>query len=199
MINPIYVEYQTFINGYEHPEFTSEKLHSHHIIPSCCGGTDEPSNLISLTVSAHQKAHEILARLATPEFKRKLSYAYREFTKTYGTNTTRVNLPSFGMLGNTERRTKVESIDMHTILQNASKNASWFFWTLIKLRSPSTNLAVFTPDAPAEAKKVTKAYQELNKANVLKRVRRGVYIINPKAYIPADQQFDVVLQEWNKL
>ena len=34
--------------------------HKHHIIPRHAGGTDEPSNLIELTVEEHAEAHRIL-------------------------------------------------------------------------------------------------------------------------------------------
>ena len=35
-------------------------LHIHHIIPKHMGGTDDPSNLIELTVEEHSEAHRIL-------------------------------------------------------------------------------------------------------------------------------------------
>ena len=34
--------------------------HRHHIVPKHAGGTDDPSNLIELTVNEHAKAHYIL-------------------------------------------------------------------------------------------------------------------------------------------
>lgn len=34
--------------------------HKHHIIPKHIGGTDDPSNLVELTVSEHAEAHRIL-------------------------------------------------------------------------------------------------------------------------------------------
>jgi len=34
--------------------------HKHHIIPKHAGGTDEPSNLIELTVEEHAEAHKLL-------------------------------------------------------------------------------------------------------------------------------------------
>lgn len=37
-----------------------EMTHQHHIIPKHMGGTDDPSNLISLTVQEHAEAHRIL-------------------------------------------------------------------------------------------------------------------------------------------
>jgi len=34
--------------------------HKHHIIPKHMGGTDEPSNLVELTVEEHAEAHRVL-------------------------------------------------------------------------------------------------------------------------------------------
>jgi hypothetical protein len=34
--------------------------HKHHIVPKHMGGTDDPSNLIALTVAEHAEAHRIL-------------------------------------------------------------------------------------------------------------------------------------------
>jgi hypothetical protein len=35
-------------------------MHIHHITPRHAGGTDDPSNLIELTVEQHAEAHRIL-------------------------------------------------------------------------------------------------------------------------------------------
>ena len=37
-----------------------EKLHKHHIIPKHIGGTDDPSNLIELSISEHALEHKKL-------------------------------------------------------------------------------------------------------------------------------------------
>ena len=34
--------------------------HKHHIIPKHMGGTDEPSNLVELTVEQHAETHRLL-------------------------------------------------------------------------------------------------------------------------------------------
>lgn len=35
-------------------------LHKHHIIPRHAGGTNDPSNIIELTVEQHAEAHRLL-------------------------------------------------------------------------------------------------------------------------------------------
>ena len=34
--------------------------HKHHIVPRHIGGTDDPSNLIELSIAEHAKAHKLL-------------------------------------------------------------------------------------------------------------------------------------------
>ena len=34
--------------------------HKHHIIPKHMGGTDDPSNIVELTVEEHAEAHRVL-------------------------------------------------------------------------------------------------------------------------------------------
>jgi hypothetical protein len=34
--------------------------HKHHIIPKHMGGTDDPENLIELTIEEHAEAHKVL-------------------------------------------------------------------------------------------------------------------------------------------
>jgi hypothetical protein len=45
----------TFYKG-----FSMTLYHKHHIIPKHVGGTDDPSNLVRLTVSEHAEAHRVL-------------------------------------------------------------------------------------------------------------------------------------------
>lgn len=39
---------------------STKTLHKHHIVPKYMGGTDEPSNLVKLTIEEHAEAHKIL-------------------------------------------------------------------------------------------------------------------------------------------
>lgn len=47
---------------------------THHIIPRCMGGTDEPSNLVKLTAKAHFVAHHLLHKAYSEN--RQLAYAF---------------------------------------------------------------------------------------------------------------------------
>lgn len=109
------------------------------------------------------------------------------------------NLPSFGMLVNTERRTKVLGLNMPDILQNLSKTATFIFWKFVKERNPTTNTVKYLPSNVAERRVLTKAYAELHKLGILKRVKQGEYIISPRAYIPSNNTFDTTQAQWDSL
>jgi hypothetical protein len=51
---------------------------SHHIIPKCLGGRDEPSNLVELTPEEHFVAHQLLVKIYPDN--RKLLFAVRMMT-----------------------------------------------------------------------------------------------------------------------
>lgn len=54
------MEFLFFINNYVVDTVAVRMKHKHHIIPRHMGGTDDPSNLIELTVEEHAEAHKVL-------------------------------------------------------------------------------------------------------------------------------------------
>ena len=55
-------------------------LETHHVLPRCCGGTDDPANLVRVTEEHHTKLHKmiLLSKLSETELKRlKFAYAKR--------------------------------------------------------------------------------------------------------------------------
>ena len=44
----------------DQPDSDIKIYHKHHIIPKHMGGTDDPSNLVTLTIEEHAEAHRIL-------------------------------------------------------------------------------------------------------------------------------------------
>jgi hypothetical protein len=44
----------------DQPDSDTMIYHKHHIIPKHMGGTDDPSNLVSLTIEEHAEAHRLL-------------------------------------------------------------------------------------------------------------------------------------------
>ena len=51
------------------PLLKEEYYESHHIIPRCMGGTDDPQNLIKLTAREHFLAHHLLTKIYPTEHK----------------------------------------------------------------------------------------------------------------------------------
>ena len=92
---------------------------------------------------------------------------------------------------------KERSIDED--MENLSKVAHWFFWRLNRTRNENTNIAELTPADVAEKQKVTRAYRELNKLNLVIRKRRQHYLCNPDVFIPRPGKYQEVYIEWNKL
>lgn len=52
---------------------------THHIIPRCMGGSDDPSNLVVLSYKQHRVCHRLLIEMTTGKTKYKMMYAYKLF------------------------------------------------------------------------------------------------------------------------
>lgn len=60
------MNYEKIYNQLVERAFTREKLdyyETHHIIPKCMNGTDEPENLVELTPEEHYLAHQLLVKM----------------------------------------------------------------------------------------------------------------------------------------
>lgn len=69
-------------------------VESHHIIPKCLGGTNDPANLVNLTPEEHYVAHQLLVKIYPTEPKIALAARYM----CYDSNGKRVNNKMFGWL-----------------------------------------------------------------------------------------------------
>ena len=59
----------------------------HHIIPRCLGGTNEPTNLVSLSLREHFVCHRLLVKMVNSTVDRaKLAYACWQMTKRHTVN-----------------------------------------------------------------------------------------------------------------
>lgn len=73
-----------------HIKDRNDGFQTHHIIPRCFGGTNNPANLAVLTYKEHRVCHRLLIAMTTGANKHKMMYAYKLFNKHYDTS----NLPS---------------------------------------------------------------------------------------------------------
>ena len=198
MVSRKYHEYQAFINGYRHPDFTHEITQKHHKIPRCVGGNDSKDNLILLTLTAHQKAHELLARVATPEYKDKLENAARQFTpqfkETYNQRPKKREdygyFTRIGELKTLKHQYDSKPNDIFDALRKVSKKAFSLFVEL-KLSLDTVNNFTYWPTAHYSRSEKQAFYDQLSelinvhivkkakKFQHLKKVAPGTYMINP--------------------
>ena len=108
------------------------------------------------------------------------------------------NLPPFdGFGGNMRFKTKVSPYpNLITTMKELSKNAAWMWWSLLEKRNHLTNECRFKAKDPAEARKITMAYKELKKHQLVIRLKRQHYIMNPRAYLPDFSKFEEVDFKW---
>lgn len=69
-----------------HVKERNDGFQTHHIIPRCFGGTDDPTNLAVLTYKEHRVCHRLLIGMTTGENKHKMMYAYKLFNKHFDTS-----------------------------------------------------------------------------------------------------------------
>lgn len=58
-----YAKHYTYLINKAKTRIISDKTESHHIVPKCIGGSDEPTNLVDLTLREHYIAHILLAKI----------------------------------------------------------------------------------------------------------------------------------------
>lgn len=108
--------------------------HNHHIIPKHMGGTDEPENLVGLTIEEHAEAHRVLyeehgkqedyiawkmlcGQMKMPEMKRRLqllgaSKGGKKGGKIAGPKAKREKLGWHGMTAEQRKQNGLKSVDM---------------------------------------------------------------------------------------
>lgn len=109
--------------------------------------------------------------------------------------------PSSGsILSHQKNSREVRTMDVFDVMQGASKGASNLFFKLIKERNVETNIVNMVPKDSAEAAAVTRAYKELHALQIVVRVKRGVYLINPYAAFPSSaDNFESIKKRWINL
>ena len=79
--NKYYTLYRNIIlNRIANPIY-SVYTERHHILPKCCGGNDESSNIISLSAREHFLVHYILTKFVTGKSKYKIILAFHALSK----------------------------------------------------------------------------------------------------------------------
>lgn len=92
-----------------------------------------------------------------------------------------------------------EGIDfLDTIKQLSTDPAIHLISDLIQVKNASSNLAIFdTANLSASDKnKVSKGYKQLESMGLIIRVKRGMYLINPRLSPPYPDYYDKVCLHW---
>ena len=95
-----------------------------------------------------------------------------------------------------------EPIDFFDLLQDMTKDpALQLLSSLLKVKDSITNVAVLdsTNLTQVEKNKISKGYLELKERGIVIRVKRGVYLINPRLSPPYPEFHDTVYLRWLQL
>jgi len=107
---------------------------------------------------------------------------------------------SIGKAGITKH--KIKGFPMATVLKDLSLSATWLYWSLIERRNPRTNEAILLAASlnQTDKNKVSRGYKELLAKNMVKRIKKEHYFLNPATAIPDPKNLaEAVTAEWNKL
>ena len=80
----------------------------------------------------------------------------------------------------------------------APKGVQTFFWLLLSKRNQKTNIAIIKASTESEAKKITRDYKAAHAMELVVRVSRQHYMINPAVVQPDYGHYDAVYCEWCK-
>jgi len=113
----------------------------------------------------------------------------------------RNNVPAYDCFGgNMDYSTKIKGYpDLYKTIQQMSKQTAWLWWELVKRRNRQTNESKYTAVSATDKRRLTIAYKELHKLNLVKRIQRQHYMINPKAYLPNFDKMEILLEKWSNL
>lgn len=95
----------------------------------------------------------------------------------------------------------VRGLDTASIFLKLSPTAHWLWWSLVLIRNERTNMSILKSKdlTKYEQNKVSKAYGELYQEQLVKRVKREHYLLNPKAMVPNFDQYVTVQERWESI
>jgi len=108
-------------------------------------------------------------------------------------------IPPFQCIGS-EGMSKfnIQGLDLPPILINISGPAAKYFWQMVMDRDRTTNIVVIRGKdlSKYEKNKLSRIYLELHKADLVRRVKREYYMINPKAVLTKFENFEGCWNRW---
>jgi len=106
--------------------------------------------------------------------------------------------PYFNMGRPGTSRHNIDGFDVYNIFSTLTGNSSRFFWVLAGIRDYETNLCRTSKQhmTPTEKRRIPRAYAELSQKQLVVRVSRETYLINPKVILPAFASFEKIWDKW---
>lgn len=113
-----------------------------------------------------------------------------------------VRRPNFYMMGNnTMNRDGIQSVDLimeaATLSRPAIVTLSWIRQAIVWDNRDGVVKFSMSDLTDAQEQQFKKGFKELNDRNLVRRVKRSHYMINPNALIPID--YEAALQIWNSI
>lgn len=88
--------------------------------------------------------------------------------------------------------------ELYKTFGELSVTASWFWWAKLNQHyDPETGTAEYIAPNKTEDNKKSKAYRELKDLNLVHRIKKGKYLLNPYAAIPDPKYFEEVRKHWD--
>lgn len=136
----------------------------------------------------------------------KIELALAEGLEVSLTTRTKENKPGFMMVGNGwETRMNKDSVDLLWEISQMSSNEKLCFFkikdSMVYSRSDERIIYQVVIDmgdmTPSQKSKFSNGYTSLKQKDLVRRVKKGVYMINPNAIIPAKHTAELTI--WNSL
>lgn len=116
---------------------------------------------------------------------------------------TKSKKPNYFMIGNgTMNKHKIQSINLVSVTAKASAPARELITTILDLMvfDPSTQSTIFVvnpiPTIHIQPQTLKKGYKELHALDIVRRVKRGYYMLNPNAIIT---DYDRQIEVWDSI
>ena len=111
-------------------------------------------------------------------------------------------LPPYLALGRVGMSRSGETgVDTVELFKSLSSGATWMFWSLMESISPDTNICMLVSGdlSPSERLKLNRSYKELYEKEVIVRLKKNTYMINPKVILPKFGRYEIISKKWNEV
>ncbi len=116
-------------------------------------------------------------------------------------NMTRVRIPMFHMIGRKSKPSgHLTAVPLLEMVLNFNKEEQWFFgllWGKMDIITNECDLSDMECTV-TDTNRKSRAYISLKEKNLVKRIRKGVYMINPLAAIHP-KGFELAKRKWDSL